>query len=84
MLLELVKSVRENEFNPNLQIAGYPADHVPVLATVVSAASGRVVDAIYVEAFHVFERPIEYSIKVAECPAPGRAFLTYAPKKCRR
>ena len=29
---------------------------------------------------HVFERPIEYSIKVAECPAAGQSILTYAPK----
>ena len=30
--------------------------------------------------FHVFERPIEQTIKVAECPAAGMSILDYAPK----
>lgn len=34
----------------------------------------------YGEAFHVFERPIEQTIKVAECPAAGMSILDYAPK----
>ena len=38
------------------------------------------VGEIYGEAFHVFERPIEYSIKVAECPAAGQSIFNYAPK----
>lgn len=38
------------------------------------------VSEVYGEQFHVFERPIEYSIKVAECPAAGQSILSYAPK----
>jgi chromosome partitioning protein len=38
------------------------------------------VGEIYGETFHVFERPIEYSIKVAECPAAGQSIFDYAPK----
>lgn len=34
----------------------------------------------YGEAFHVFECPIEQTIKVAECPAAGMSILDYAPK----
>ena len=77
-VLELVKSVRE-KFNPNLQIAG-------ILLTMYQSrpqlcrSVRESVDAIYGEAFHVFERPIEYSIKVAECPAAGQSIFDYAPK----
>ncbi len=35
---------------------------------------------VYGGAFHVFERPIEQTIKVAECPAAGMSILEYAPK----
>lgn len=38
------------------------------------------VNEIYGEAFHVFERPTEHTIKVAECPAAGMSILDYAPK----
>lgn len=38
------------------------------------------VEEVYGGDIHVFERPIEYSIKVAECPAAGQSILTYAPK----
>ena len=38
------------------------------------------VGEIYGAAFHVFERPIEYTIKIAECPAAGKSILEYAPK----
>ena len=77
-VLELVKSVRE-KFNPKLQIAG-------ILLTMYQSrpqlcrSVRESVDAIYGEAFHVFERPIEYSIKVAECPAAGQSIFDYAPK----
>lgn len=61
-VLELVKSVRE-KFNPKLQIAG-------ILLTMYQSrpqlcrSVRESVSEIYGEAFHVFERPIEYSIKV--------------------
>ena len=77
-VLELVKSVRER-FNPKLQIAG-------ILLTMYQSrpqlcrSVRESVSEIYGEAFHVFERPIEYSIKVAECPAAGQSIFDYAPK----
>ena len=77
-MLELVKSVRER-FNPKLQIVGilltmYQSRHQ--LCRSVRESVGE----IYGEAFHVFERPIEYSIKVTECPAAGQSIFDYAPK----
>lgn len=38
------------------------------------------VSELYGTSFHVFERPIEYTIKIAECPAAGKSILDYAPK----
>ena len=38
------------------------------------------VGELYGEDYHVFERPIEHTIKVAECPAVGKSILDYAPK----
>lgn len=77
-VLDMVRSVQA-KFNPKLEIAG-------ILLTMYqsrpqlcqSVRSG--VSEVYGEQFHVFERPIEYSIKVAECPAAGESILSYAPK----
>ena len=77
-VLELVKSVRM-KFNPDLKIAGILLTMYqsrPQLCQSVKASVGE----IYGEAFHVFQRPIEYSIKVAECPAAGQSIFEYAPK----
>ena len=77
-VLELVRSVRER-FNPKLQIAGILLTMYqsrPQLCRSVRESVGE----IYGETFHVFERPIEYSIKVAECPAAGQSIFDYAPK----
>ena len=77
-VLELVKSVRER-FNPKLQVAGILLTMYqsrPQLCRSVRESVGE----IYGETFHVFERPIEYSIKVAECPAAGQSIFDYAPK----
>ena len=77
-VLELVKSVRER-FNPKLQVAGILLTMYqsrPQLCRSVRESGGE----IYGESFHVFERPIEYSIKVAECPAAGQSIFDYAPK----
>ena len=72
-VLELVKSV-QTKFNPNLKIAG-------ILLTMYQSQSVKAsVGEVYGEAFHVFQRPIEYSIKVAECPAAGQSIFEYAPK----
>lgn len=77
-VLELVKSV-QTKFNPNLKIAGILLTMYqsrPQLCQSVKTSVGE----IYGEAFHVFQRPIEYSIKVAECPAAGQSIFEYAPK----
>lgn len=77
-VLELIKSVRE-KFNPKLQVAGILLTMYqsrPQLCRSVRESVGE----IYGETFHVFERPIEYSIKVAECPAAGQSIFDYAPK----
>ena len=77
-VLELVKSVRM-KFNPDLKIAGILLTMYqsrPQLCQSVKSSVGE----IYGEAFHVFQRPIEYSIKVAECPAAGQSIFEYAPK----
>lgn len=77
-VLELVKSV-QTKFNSNLKIAGILLTMYqsrPQLCQSVKTSVGE----IYGEAFHVFQRPIEYSIKVAECPAAGQSIFEYAPK----
>lgn len=77
-VLELVKSVQA-KFNPFLKIAGILLTMYqsrPQLCQSVKASVGE----IYGETFHVFQRPIEYSIKVAECPAAGQSIFEYAPK----
>ena len=77
-VLELVKSVQA-KFNPSLKIAGILLTMYqsrPQLCQSVKAS----VSEIYGETFHVFQRPIEYSIKVAECPAIGQSIFEYAPK----
>ncbi len=77
-VLELVKSVRE-KFNPRLQIAGILLTMYqsrPQLCRSVRESVGEV----YGESFRIFDRPIEYSIKVAECPAAGQSIFDYAPK----
>jgi len=35
---------------------------------------------VYSETIRVFEQPIEYSIKMAECPAAGQSIFDCAPK----
>ena len=77
-VLEMVKKVR-SRFNPKLKIAG-------ILLTMYQSrpqlcqSVRESVNELYGEAFHVFERPIEHTIKVAECPAVGKSILDYAPK----
>lgn len=77
-VLDMVHSVQA-KFNPRLKIAG-------ILLTMYQSrpqlcqSVRSIVSEVYGEQFHVFERPIEYSIKVAECPAAGQSILMYAPK----
>ena len=77
-VLAMVRTVQAR-FNPNLKIAG-------ILLTMYqsrpqlcqSVRSG--VAKVYGTDFHVFEYPIEYTIKIAECPAVGKSIFDYAPK----
>ena len=51
-----------------------------ILGERVFKLSKASVSEVYGADFHVFLRPIEYSIKVAECPAAGQSIFEYAPK----
>ena len=77
-VLELVKSV-QGKFNPALQIAGILLTMYqsrPQLCRSVRESVGDV----YSDTVHVFNQPIEYSIKVAECPAAGQSIFDYSPR----
>lgn len=77
-VLELVRSVQA-KFNPALKIAGILLTMYQSRPQLCRSVKENVGD-IYGEAFHVFEQPIEYSIKVAECPAAGQSIFDYEPK----
>jgi len=77
-VLDLVKAV-QTQLNPRLEIGGILLTMYqtrPQLCQSVRESIGE----IYGQAYHVFERPIEQTIKVAECPAAGMSILQYAPK----
>lgn len=77
-VLETIHSV-QSRFNSRLKMAGILLTMYqsrPQLCRSVCSS----VHEIYGEDLHVFERPIEYSIKVAECPAAGRSILEYDPR----
>ena len=77
-VLDMVRSVK-TRFNPKLQIAGILLTMYqsrPQLCQSVRESVGE----IYGENFHVFDRPIEHSIKVAECPAVGKSIFEHAPR----
>ena len=77
-VLELVKSVQA-KFNPELKIAGILLTMYQSRPQLCQSVKASVAE-VYGESFHVFQRPIEYSIKVAECPAAGQSIFEYAPK----
>lgn len=77
-VLALVKSVRQR-LNPRLEVAGILLTMYqsrPQLCKSVRESVGEV----YGEEYHVFERPIEQTIRVAECPAAGKSILEYEPR----
>ena len=77
-MLDMVKKVQAR-FNSRLKVAGILLTMYqsrPQLCQSVKES----VDELYGEAFHVFDRPIEHTIKVAECPAVGMSILDYAPR----
>ena len=77
-VLDMVRSVKE-KFNPSLEVAGILLTMYQTRPQLCRSVREGVVD-IYGDSYHVFERPIEYSIKVAECPAAGQSIFEYAPK----
>lgn len=77
-VLDMVRAVRQ-KFNPRLQIAGILLTMYQSRPQLCRSVRESVED-VYGEALRVFDRPIEYSIKVAECPAAGKSILDYAPK----
>lgn len=77
-VLEMVRTV-QRKFNDRLQIAGILLTMYqsrPQLCRSVHDSVGE----IYGENFRIFQRPIEYTIRVAECPAAGMSILDYEPR----
>ena len=77
-VLELIKNV-QSRFNSRLEVAGILLTMYqsrPQLCQSVRTA----VAELYGDSLRVFERPIEQTIKVAECPAAGMSILDYAPR----
>ena len=77
-VLELVKNV-QSRFNPDLKIAGILLTMYQSRPQLCQSVLASVAE-IYGSSIRVFERPIEQTIKVAECPAAGMSILDYAPK----
>jgi chromosome partitioning protein len=77
-VLELIHSV-QNRFNPNLQIAGILLTMYQSQPRLCRGVKDSV-NEIYGNSIRVFQHPIEYSIRVAECPAAGMSILDYEPK----
>ena len=76
-VLDMVRSVQKH-FNPNLKIAG-------ILLTMYQSrpqlckSVQQSVREVYGDDLHVFDRPIEYTIRIAECPMAGMSILDYEP-----
>ena len=77
-VLTLVKSVRQR-FNPHLEVAGILLTMYQSRPQLCKSVRESVAE-IYGEEYHVFERPIEQTIRVAECPAAGKSILEYEPR----
>jgi len=77
-VLEMVRAV-QSRFNASLKVAG-------ILLTMYQSrphlcqSIRESVNEIYGKSYHVFGRPIEQTIKIAECPAAGMSLLDYAPR----
>ena len=76
-VLDMVHSVQKH-FNPGLKIAG-------ILLTMYQSrpqlckSVQQSVREVYGDDLHVFDRPIEYTIRIAECPMAGMSILDYEP-----
>lgn len=76
-VLELVRSV-QMKFNPGLKTAGILLTMYQSRPQLCKSVRASVAE-LYGEEFRIFERPIEQTIKIAECPAAGMSILDYAP-----
>jgi len=76
-VLDMVRSVQKH-FNRDLKIAG-------ILLTMYQSrpqlckSVQQSVREVYGDDLHVFDRPIEYTIRIAECPMAGMSILDYEP-----
>ena len=77
-VLGMVRTV-QTRFNPNLKIAGILLTMYQSRPQLCQNVRSGVAE-VYGTNFHVFEYPIEYTIKIAECPAVGKSIFDYAPK----
>lgn len=77
-VLGMVKAV-QGRLNPKLKMAGILLTMYQSRPQLCKSVKESVCE-IYGDAYHVFERPIEYTIKVAECPAAGMSIFEYAPR----
>ena len=72
-VLEMVHAV-QNRFNANLRIAGILLTMYQSRPQLCKTVHDSVAE-IYGEDFHIFTRPIEHTIRLAECPAAGMSIL---------
>ncbi|MBR0281863.1 MAG: ParA family protein [Oscillibacter sp.] len=77
-VLAMVRTVQAR-FNSNLKIAGILLTMYQSRPQLCQSVRSGVTE-VYGTDFHVFEYPIEYTIKIAECPAVGKSIFDYAPK----
>ena len=76
-VLEMIRTVQKR-FNSSLRVAGILLmmyQSRPQLCKSVRES----ISEIYGNSYHIFDRPIEQTIKIAECPAAGMSILDYAP-----
>ena len=76
-VLDMVRSVQKH-FNPDLKIAGILLTMYQSRPQLCKSVQQSVRD-VYGDDLHVFERPIEYTIRIAECPMTGMSILDYEP-----
>lgn len=77
-VLGMMRAVQER-FNPRLKVAGILLTMYQSQPTLCQSVRESVSE-VYGQNIHVFERPIEQSIKVAECPGYGKSILEYKPR----
>ena len=76
-VLDMVRSVQKR-FNPELKIAGLLLTMYQSRPQLCKSVQQSVRE-VYGDDLHVFDRPIEYTIRIAECPMAGMSILDYEP-----